>query len=154
VQGVEGSAIVETKDAVLVAPLAQAQDIKQLVIQLKLQKRDELVHQREVYRPWGSYDSVDSRPNYQVKRITVNPRARLSVQKHKYRAGHWLVVEGEAKVHVDGVDYVLLANDSVYIPKGAVPCLANESHAPLHLVEVQSGSYLGEDHIERLDDIY
>jgi mannose-1-phosphate guanylyltransferase len=153
-QGVEGLAIVETKDAVLVAPLAQAQDIKQLVTQLKLQKRDELVHQREVYRPWGSYDSVDSGPNYQVKRITVNPGARLSVQKHKYRAEHWVVVEGVAKVHVDGVDLVLQANDSVYIPKGAVHCLANETEAPLHLVEVQSGSYLGEDDIERLDDVY
>ena len=154
VQGVEGLAIVETKDAVLVAPLAQAQDIKQLVTQLKLQKRDELVHQREVYRPWGSYDSVDSGPNYQVKRITVNPGARLSVQRHKYRAEHWVVVEGVAKVHVDGVDHVLQANDSVYIPKGAVHCLANETEAPLHLVEVQSGSYLGEDDIERLDDVY
>jgi len=154
VQGVEGLAIVETKDAVLVAPLAQAQDIKQLVTQLKLQKRDELVHQREVYRPWGSYDSVDSGPNYQVKRITVNPGARLSVQKHKYRAEHWVVVEGVAKVHVDGVDHVLQANDSVYIPKGAVHCLANETQEALHLVEVQSGSYLGEDDIERLDDIY
>jgi mannose-1-phosphate guanylyltransferase len=154
VQGVEGLAIVETKDAVLVASLAQAQDIKQLVTQLKLQKRDELVHQREVYRPWGSYDSVDSGPNYQVKRITVNPGARLSVQKHKYRAEHWVVVEGVAKVHVDGVDHVLQANDSVYIPKGAVHCLANETEGPLHLVEVQSGSYLGEDDIERLDDIY
>ena len=153
-QGVEGLAIVETKDAVLVAPLAQAQDIKQLVKQLKLQKRDELVHQREVYRPWGSYDSIDSGPNYQVKRITVNPGARLSVQKHKYRAEHWVVVEGMARVHVDGVDHVLQANDSVYIPKGAVHCLANETKLPLHLVEVQSGSYLGEDDIERLDDIY
>jgi len=107
-----------------------------------------------VYRPWGSYDSVDSGPNYQVKRITVNPGARLSVQKHKYRAEHWVVVEGVAKVHVDGVDHVLQANDSVYIPKGAVHCLANESKLPLQLVEVQSGSYLGEDDIERLDDIY
>jgi mannose-1-phosphate guanylyltransferase len=154
VQGVEGLVIVESKDAVLVAPLAQAQDIKQLVTQLKLQKRDELAHHREVYRPWGSYDSVDSGPNYQVKRITVNPGARLSVQKHKYRAEHWVVVEGVGTVHVDGVDHVLKANDSVYIPKGAVHCLANETQLPLHLVEVQSGSYLGEDDIERLDDIY
>ncbi len=153
-QGVEGLAIVETKDAVLVAPLAQAQDIKQLVTQLLIQQRDELVHQREVYRPWGSYDSVDSGPNYQVKRITVNPGARLSLQRHQHRAEHWVVVEGVAKVHVDGVDHVLQANDSVYIPKGAVHCLANETELPLHLVEVQSGSYLGEDDIERLDDVY
>jgi mannose-1-phosphate guanylyltransferase/mannose-6-phosphate isomerase len=102
VVGVEGLAVIETKDAVLVAPLDQAQRVKELVIQLK--GRDELTHQREVFRPWGSYDSVDSGPNYQVKRITVNPGARLSLQRHKHRAEHWVVVEGTASVHVDGVD--------------------------------------------------
>ena len=153
-QGVEGLAIVETKDVVLVAPLSQAQDIKKLVTQLKLKKRFELVQQREVYRPWGSYDIVDSGPNYQVKRIMVNAGARLSLQKHKYRAEHWVVVEGLAKVHVDGVDHMLQTNESIYIPKGSVHSLANETKLPLCLVEVQSGSYLGEDDIERLDDIY
>jgi len=152
VLGVKGLAVIETKDAVLVAPLDQAQQVKELVGQL--QGRDELTHQREVFRPWGSYDSVDSGPNYQVKRITVNPGARLSLQRHKHRAEHWVVVEGLANVHVDGVDHLLNANDSVYIPKGAVHCLANKTDAPLHLVEVQSGSYLGEDDIERLDDVY
>jgi len=150
--GVEGLAVIETKDAVLVAPLDQAQQVKELVGQL--QGRDELMHQREVFRPWGSYDSVDSGPNYQVKRITVNPGARLSLQRHQHRAEHWVVVEGSAKVHVDGVDYLLTTNDSIYIPVGAVHCLANETDAPLLLVEVQSGSYLGEDDIERLDDVY
>jgi mannose-1-phosphate guanylyltransferase/mannose-6-phosphate isomerase len=150
--GVEGIAVIETKDAVLVTPLDQAQQVKELVAQL--QGRDELTHQREVFRPWGSYDSVDSGPNYQVKRITVNPGARLSLQRHQHRAEHWVVVEGLASVHVDGVDHLLNANDSVYIPKGAVHCLANETDAPLYLVEVQSGSYLGEDDIERLEDIY
>ena len=152
VLGVEGLAVIETKDAVLVAPLDQAQQVKELVAQL--QGRDELTHQREVFRPWGSYDSVDSGPNYQVKRISVNPGARLSLQRHKHRAEHWVVVEGTAKVHVDGVDHQLYANDSIYIPLGAVHCLANETGSPLHLVEVQSGSYLGEDDIERLEDIY
>lgn len=152
VLGVEGLAVIETKDAVLVAPLDQAQQVKDLVAQL--QGRDELTHQREVFRPWGSYDSVDSGPNYQVKRISVNPGARLSLQRHKHRAEHWVVVEGTAKVHVDGVDHQLFANDSIYIPLGAVHCLANETGSPLHLVEVQSGSYLGEDDIERLEDIY
>tara|TARA_B100000767_G_C19654993_1_gene488458 strand:- start:168 stop:458 length:291 start_codon:yes stop_codon:yes gene_type:complete len=95
-----------------------------------------------VYRPWGSYDSVDAGANYQVKRITVNPRARLSLQRHKHRAEHWVVVEGTAKVHVNGVDQLLNTNDSIYIPVGAVHCLANETDAPLHLVEVQSGSYV------------
>ena len=116
--------------------------------------REELSHQREVYRPWGSYDSVDSGSNFQVKRISVNPGARLSLQRHQFRAEHWVVVQGQAKVHVDGQDHLLNANDSIYIPKGAVHCLANETEEALHLVEVQSGSYLGEDDIERLDDIY
>ena len=89
-----------------------------------------------------------------MKRITVNPGARLSLQRHQHRAEHWVVVEGSAKVHVDGVDYLLTTNDSIYIPVGAVHCLANETDAPLLLVEVQSGSYLGEDDIERLDDVY
>jgi len=152
VLGVEGLAVIETKDAVLVAPLDQAQRVKELVSQL--QGRDELMHQREVYRPWGSYDSVDSGDNYQVKRISVNPGARLSLQRHKYRAEHWVVVDGTAKVHVDGFDYILHTNDSIYIPVGAVHCLANETSSSLHLVEVQSGSYLGEDDIERLEDLY
>ena len=150
--GVEGLAVIETKDAVLVAPLNQAQQVKDMVIHL--QGRSELADHRQVFRPWGSYDSVDSGSNYQVKRITVNPGGRLSLQRHKYRAEHWVVVDGTANVHVDGADHVLHANDSIYIPLGAVHCLANESDAPIHLVEVQSGSYLGEDDIERLEDIY
>jgi len=150
--GLEGLAVIETKDAVLVAPLDKAQQVKDIVAQL--QGRDEIAHQREVYRPWGSYDSIDTGSNYQVKRITVNPGARLSLQRHQYRAEHWVVVEGIAKVHVDGVDHLLHTNHSIYIPVGAVHCLANETDAPLHLVEVQSGSYLGEDDIERLEDIY
>ena len=152
VLGMEDIAIIETKDAVLVAKLNQAQQVKELVATLA--GRNELSHQREVYRPWGSYDSVDSGPNYQVKRISVNPGARLSLQRHQFRAEHWVVVQGQAKVHVDGQDHLLNANDSIYIPKGAVHCLANETHEPLHLVEVQSGSYLGEDDIERLEDVY
>jgi mannose-1-phosphate guanylyltransferase/mannose-6-phosphate isomerase len=152
VLGVENIAVVETKDAVLVAKLDQAQQVKQLVAALA--GRKELSQQREVYRPWGSYDSIDSGPNYQVKRITVNPNSRLSLQRHQFRAEHWVVVQGQAKVHVDGVDQLLNANDSIYIPKGAVHCLANETEEALYLVEVQSGSYLGEDDIERLDDIY
>ena len=152
VLGMEDIAIIETKDAVLVAKLNQAQQVKEIVA--KLAGRNELSHQREVYRPWGSYDSVDSGPNYQVKRISVKPGARLSLQRHQFRAEHWVVVQGQAKVHVDGEDHLLNANDSIYIPKGSVHCLANETHEALHLVEVQSGSYLGEDDIERLEDVY
>lgn len=150
--GVEGLSVIETKDAVLVAPLSQAQQVKDMVVHLE--GRSELMDHRQVFRPWGSYDSVDLGSNYQVKRITVNPGGRLSLQRHKYRAEHWVVVDGTANVHVDGSDHVLHANDSIYIPLGAVHSLANESDAPMHLVEVQSGSYLGEDDIERLEDIY
>ena len=150
--GVDNLAIIETKDAVLVANLGASQGVKDLVGLLK--DRGELEHQREVHRPWGSYDSVDSGVNYQVKRISVKPGARLSLQKHQSRAEHWVVVEGQANVHVDGVDHLLKANDSIYIPVGAVHCLANETDEALHLVEVQSGSYLGEDDIERLEDLY
>jgi mannose-1-phosphate guanylyltransferase/mannose-6-phosphate isomerase len=152
VLGLEGIAVIATKDAVLVAPLSQAQEVKNMVMQL--QGRSELIHQREVYRPWGSYESIDSGPNYQVKRITVRPGGRLSLQRHKFRSEHWVVVEGTATVHVDGVDHLLHANDYIDIPLGAVHRLANETDAPLHLLEVQSGSYLGEDDIERLEDIY
>ena len=119
-----------------------------------IQGRSELTHHREVYRPWGSYDSIDSGSNYQLKRIAVKPGGRLSLQRHQFRAEHWVLVEGTAKVHVDGVDHLLHSNDSIYIPLGAVHCLANKTEAPLYLVEVQSGSYLGEDDIERLEDIY
>jgi len=150
--GLEGLAVIETKDAVLVAPLDQAQQVKDLVTQL--QGRKELTQQREVHRPWGSYDRIDSGSNYQVKRITVKSGGRLSLQRHLYRAEHWVVVEGIAKVHVDGIDHILHANDSIYIPLGAVHCLANETNTPLYLVEVQSGRYLGEDDIERLEDLY
>ena len=152
VLGMEDVAIIETKDAVLVAKVNQAQQVKELVATLA--GREELSHQREVHRPWGSYDSVDSGPNYQVKRISVNPGARLSLQRHQFRAEHWVVVQGQAQVHVDGQDHLLNTNDSIYIPKGVVHCLANKTYEPLHLVEVQSGSYLGEDDIERLDDFY
>ncbi|MDB9753537.1 mannose-1-phosphate guanylyltransferase/mannose-6-phosphate isomerase [Oceanospirillaceae bacterium] len=152
VLGLDNIAVIETKDAVLVTKLDQAQQVKDLVG--KLAHREESSQHREVYRPWGSYDSVESGPNYKVKRITVNPGARLSLQRHQYRAEHWVVVEGQARVHLDGQDYVLKANDSIYIPKGALHCLANETDEALHLVEVQSGSYLGEDDIERLEDMY
>jgi mannose-1-phosphate guanylyltransferase len=150
--GLEGIVVIETKDAILVSPLNQAQNIKHIVD--RLHGRDELTSHQEVYRPWGSYESIEIGINYQVKRISVNPGARLSLQKHKYRAEHWVVVDGVAKVHVDGCDHVLHTNDSIYIPIGAVHCLENDTDVPLHLIEVQSGSYLGEDDIERLEDIY
>ena len=150
--GVDNLAIIETKDAVLVANLSASQQIKDLVKQLS--SREELDHHREVFRPWGSYDSVDSGSNYQVKRISVLPGAKLSLQRHQHRAEHWVVVEGVATVHLDGVEHTLTSNDSIYIPKRAVHSLANNTTLPLNLIEVQSGSYLGEDDIERLEDLY
>ena len=150
--GVDDIAIVETKDAVLVANLAKSQQVKDLVNLLK--DRGELEHHREVFRPWGSYDSVDNGHNYQVKRISVNPGAKLSLQRHFHRAEHWVVVEGIATVHLDGVEHILKANDSIYIPQQAVHSLKNNTKLPLYLIEVQSGSYLGEDDIERLEDLY
>ena len=152
VLGVEGLAVIETKDSVLVVPLDKAQKVKDMVRLLK--GRGELDHQREVYRPWGSYDSIDLGSNYQVKRISVNPGARLSLQRHKHRAEHWVVVSGLATVHLDGNEHSLKANDSIYIKVGAIHSLANDTNEPLHLIEVQSGSYLGEDDIERLEDLY
>lgn len=152
VMGVDGLAVIETKNAILVAPLNQAQKVKDLVNQL--QGRSELINQQEVYRPWGSYDSIDSGSNYQVKRITVNPGARLSLQRHKYRAEHWVVVSGQATVHLDGSEHSLNTNDSIYIPLGAIHSIANRTTELLQLIEVQSGSYLGEDDIERLEDLY
>ena len=152
VLGAEKLGIIETADSVLVIALDKAQQVKDIIAALK--NRDEIISHREVFRPWGSYDSVDNGKNYQVKKITVNPGSKLSLQRHKYRAEHWVVVDGDAKVHLDGEDYDLKTNDSIYIPVGAIHSLANESNRPLKLVEVQSGSYLGEDDIERLDDIY
>ena len=150
--GVDNLAIVETKDAVLVANLSKSQQIKDLVAKLK--SREELEHHREVFGPWGSYDSIDHGSNYQVKRITVNSGAKLSLQRHQHRAEHWVVVEGTATVHLDGEEYTLNANDSIYIPKLSIHSLANTTDKTLHLIEVQSGSYLGEDDIERLEDLY
>ena len=150
--GISNLAVVETKDAVLVADLGHSQQVKDIVE--KLQGRSELSHHREVYRPWGSYDSIDVGSNYQVKKITVNPGARLSLQRHQHRAEHWVVVDGIATVHLDGKEHELHTNQSIYIPKTSIHSLGNNTDKPLHLIEVQSGNYLGEDDIERLDDQY
>ena len=152
VVGVDELAVIETKDAVLVVPLDQAQKVKELVGGLT--GRTELTDQREVYRPWGSYDVVDTGSNYQVKRISVNPGEKLSLQRHKHRAEHWVVVSGVATVHLDGSEHSLKANESIYIEVGAIHSLANNTIDPLHMIEVQSGSYLGEDDIERFEDLY
>lgn len=152
--GVEDLIVVETKDAVMVAHRDQVQDVKKVVEQLKRDKRSEADSNRQVFRPWGHYDSVDGGERYQVKRIFVEPGARLSVQMHHHRAEHWVVVSGTARVVCDGKEILLTENQSTYIPVGAVHSLENPGKIPLEVIEVQSGTYLGEDDIVRLDDIY
>lgn len=152
--GLENTVVVQTKDAVLVAAKDNVQDVKAIVQQLKAAGRTEHKIHREVYRPWGKYDSIDNGQRYQVKRITVKPGEKLSIQMHHHRAEHWIVVSGTANVTVDGKEILLTENQSVYIPLGAVHALENPGKIPLELIEVQSGSYLGEDDIVRFSDRY
>ncbi len=152
--GLDDLVIVETKDAVLVAHKDHVQDVKKIVEQLKTCSRTEHINHREVYRPWGVYDSVDNGHRYQVKRITVKPGAKLSVQMHHHRAEHWIVVSGTAKVTNGEKTYLVCENESTYIPIGQIHALENPGVIPLELIEVQSGSYLGEDDIVRFEDKY
>jgi len=152
--GLSDTVVVQTKDAVLVAPRDQVQDVKAIVARLKAGGRTEHQIHRQVYRPWGHYDSVDAGVRYQVKRITVLPGAKLSLQMHHHRAEHWIVVSGTAMVTLDGKQHMLTENESIYLPIGAVHALENPGKIPLELVEVQVGSYLGEDDIVRLEDRY
>jgi mannose-1-phosphate guanylyltransferase/mannose-6-phosphate isomerase len=152
--GLEGHVVIETKDAVLVAPKSRVQDVKRLVEQMKMAGRSEPGLHREVFRPWGSYDSIDAGPRFQVKRLTVKPGAILSLQKHQHRAEHWVVVNGTARITRDDEVFLLSENESTYIPVGAVHRIENPGTEPLQIIEVQSGGYLGEDDIIRLDDNY
>ena len=152
--GLEDLLIIETKDAVLVAHKDRDQNVKNVVEALKQAKRSEPLNHREVYRPWGKYDSIDMESRYQVKRITVNPGQKLSIQMHHHRAEHWIVVSGTARVGIDGVERLLSENESVYIPLGATHFLSNPGKIPLEVIEVQSGAYLGEDDIVRFEDMY
>lgn len=152
--GLNDVVVVSTKDATLVASKDQVQDAKDIVSKLKEDGRSEWELHREVYRPWGKYDSVDCGERYQVKRITVNPGAKLSVQMHNHRAEHWVVVSGLAKVTNGDKTFMLSENQSTYIPIGVVHALENPGDTPLEIIEIQSGSYLGEDDIVRLSDLY
>jgi mannose-1-phosphate guanylyltransferase / mannose-6-phosphate isomerase len=152
--GVDDLVVVETPDAVLVAHRDEVQHVRQLVDELKLRKRTEPFTHRRVYRPWGSYESIDDGNRFQVKHITVNPGAKLSLQMHHHRAEHWIVVCGTAKI-TRGEETVLLSeNQSTYIPLGVAHRLENPGKIPLQLIEVQSGAYLGEDDIVRMEDVY
>jgi mannose-1-phosphate guanylyltransferase/mannose-6-phosphate isomerase len=152
--GLEDVVIVETPDAVLVADRARSQEVKQIVGTLTAQKREEHALHRKVHRPWGWYDSIDHGPRFQVKRIMVKPGASLSLQMHHHRAEHWIVVSGTAEVTNGDKTIVLSENQSTYIPLGQVHRLANPGRVPLEIIEVQSGSYLGEDDIVRFEDTY
>lgn len=152
--GLRDTVVVETKDAVLVAPRERLDGLKRLVGQLATAARPEEETHRQVYRPWGSYDSVDGGHRFQVKRILVQPGASLSTQMHHHRAEHWIVVAGTAKVTLDGRETLLAENESIYIPIGGVHALANPGKVPLEIIEVQTGAYLGEDDIVRFADRY
>ncbi len=152
--GIEDLVIVATKDAVMVSKRDRVQEVKAIVKELKENNRSEYMLHREVYRPWGSYDSIDNGERFQVKRIVVKPGASLSKQMHHHRAEHWIVVTGTAVVEIDEREQLLTENESVYIPVGATHRLTNPGKIPLELIEVQSGSYLGEDDIVRFDDVY
>ncbi|MBO1255509.1 mannose-1-phosphate guanylyltransferase/mannose-6-phosphate isomerase [Alteromonas sp. 5E99-2] len=152
--GLDNIVVVETKDAVMVAHKDKVQDIKAVVTKLKAEKRPEFEFHREVFRPWGSYDSIDNGERHQVKRISVKPGEKLSVQMHHHRAEHWVVVSGTANITIGEETNLVTENESVYIPIGEVHALENPGKIPLELIEVQSGSYLGEDDIVRFSDRY
>ena len=152
--GVDNVVVVETADAVLVADRGRSQDVKKLVNRLHDDRRTEHAMHRKVHRPWGWYDSVDAGPRFQVKRIMVNPGATLSLQMHHHRAEHWIVVQGTAEVTCGERKLILTENQSTYIPLGETHRLANPGKLPLEIIEVQSGSYLGEDDIVRFEDTY
>jgi mannose-1-phosphate guanylyltransferase/mannose-6-phosphate isomerase len=152
--GVSDLIVVETADAVLVAHKDHTQDVKKIVDQLRSQGRSEGQIHRKVFRPWGWYDSVDAGERFQVKRIVVKPGASLSLQMHHHRAEHWIVVSGTARVTKGDSSFLLSENESTYIPLGTRHRLENPGCVPLEMVEVQSGSYLGEDDIVRFEDQY
>jgi len=152
--GVQNLVVVETPDAVLVADRSRSQDVKHIVNTLQQQKREEHTLHRKVYRPWGWYDSIDEGGRFKVKRIQVKPKASLSLQKHHHRAEHWIVVKGTAEITNGDKVFVLTENQSTYIPLGEVHRLSNPGAIPLEIIEVQSGSYLGEDDIVRIEDTY
>lgn len=154
VVGVQDLVVVETADAVLVAHKDKVQRVKQIVEHLKTNARTEHLHHTKVYRPWGCYEGIDNGERFQVKRITVNPGGKLSLQMHHHRAEHWVVVSGTARVTCGEKVCLLSENESTYIPIGMNHRLENPGKLPLHIIEVQSGSYLGEDDIVRFEDVY
>jgi mannose-1-phosphate guanylyltransferase/mannose-6-phosphate isomerase len=152
--GVENLVVVETADAILIADRDKVQDVKRIVTALKQQQRTEATLHRRVYRPWGCYEALITAERFQVKRIIVNPGQRLSLQMHHHRAEHWIVVKGTAEVTCEDKVFMLAEDESTYIPLGHKHRLANPGYIPLEIIEVQSGTYLGEDDIVRFEDVY
>ncbi len=152
--GLDSHVVIETRDAVLVAPKDRVRDVKRLVARMKKAGRSEPGLHREVFRPWGSYDSIDAGERFQVKRLTVKPGAVLSLQMHRHRAEHWVVVKGQARITRGEEVFLLSENESTFIPVGTVHRIENPGSEPLQIIEIQSGSYFGEDDIVRLEDHY
>jgi mannose-1-phosphate guanylyltransferase/mannose-6-phosphate isomerase len=152
--GVKDLAVVSTSDAVMVIPRARAQQVRELVAKLKAANHPEAINHKRVHRPWGYYESIDMGERFQVKRIVVIPGGSLSLQRHRHRAEHWIVVRGTAEVTIGNETRAVHENESVFIPIGSIHRMANRGKIPLELIEVQTGSYLGEDDIERIEDIY
>ncbi|MNE17917.1 Mannose-1-phosphate guanylyltransferase 1 [compost metagenome] len=152
--GVDNLVIIQTKDAILVASKDKVQDVKSIVEELKRRGRKEYRTHREVYRPWGQYDSIDDGNGYQVKKILIRPGERLSTQMHHHRAEHWIVVSGTAKVINAEREFLITENESTFIPIGAIHSLENPGKVDLELIEIRSGRYLDEDDIVRLSDKY
>jgi mannose-1-phosphate guanylyltransferase/mannose-6-phosphate isomerase len=154
VVGVTDLVVVSTNDAVMVVPRSRSQEVKELVAKLKSTNRPEATVHKRMHRPWGYYESIDMGDRFQVKRIVVTPGGLLSLQKHRHRSEHWIVVRGTAEVTINENVRAVHENESIYIPIGSVHRLANQGRIPLELIEVQTGSYLGEDDIVRLEDVY
>lgn len=152
--GIEGLSVVATGDAVLIMPTERSEEVKHLVASLKAERRNEANEHPRMHRPWGSYETINLGGRFRVKKIIVDPGERLSLQRHHHRAEHWIVVHGTAEVTVNEKVFMVQENESTYIPLGAVHRLTNPGRIPLELIEVQVGSYLGEDDIVRLDDVY
>ena len=152
--GLDNVIVITTSDAVLVLNASKADQVKTLVERLKREGRREVQEHKRVYRPWGYYQSIDDGDRYQVKRIVVKPGGRLSLQKHFHRAEHWVVVRGTAEVTRDADKKLVHENESIYLPLGVVHRLENPGKIDIELIEVQTGSYLGEDDIVRIEDIY
>jgi len=152
--GIDDLVVVETPDAVLVGRMDKAQDVKKIVASLKSSKRREGIAHRKVYRPWGWYDSLEQGEHFQVKRIVVNPGGILSLQVHRHRSEYWVVAQGAARITLGKETMLLTENQSVFIPIGEKHRVENPGHVSLEIIEVQSGSYLGEDDIVRLEDHY